>query len=71
MFKEDEVDETVLVDFQLMNYGHPGYDILYLLFLSSDLGIILYTQVFLHPVFTFSPNLTEPELLMVTMSSDF
>ena len=52
MFKEDEVDETVLVDFQLMNYGHPGYDILYLLFLSSDLGRILYKFSFT----LFSPS---------------
>ena len=30
--------DIVLVDFQLINYGHPAYDILYLLYLSSDLG---------------------------------
>jgi len=39
MFKyneEGKVSETVLVDFQLINYGHPAYDVLYLLFLSSD-----------------------------------
>jgi hypothetical protein len=28
--------EVVLVDFQLINYGHPAYDILYLLYLSAD-----------------------------------
>jgi Ecdysteroid kinase-like family len=27
---------VVLVDFQLINYGHPAYDILYLLYLSAD-----------------------------------
>jgi len=41
MFKYNEesgaVQDIVLVDFQLINYGHPAYDILYLLYLSSDL----------------------------------
>ena len=32
------MSETVLVDFQLINYGHPAYDVLYLLFLSADIG---------------------------------
>jgi len=39
MFKyndEDKVEDTILVDFQLINYGHPAYDVLYLLYLSSD-----------------------------------
>ncbi len=26
----------MLVDFQLINYGHPAYDILYLLYVSGD-----------------------------------
>nr|ALS04370.1 juvenile hormone-inducible [Acartia pacifica] len=41
MFKyneEDKVESTMLIDFQLINYGHPAYDILYLLYLSSDAG---------------------------------
>jgi len=39
MFKYDEegkVSETILVDFQLINYGHPAYDLMYLLYLSTD-----------------------------------
>ena len=39
MFKYDKdgnVNGAVLVDFQLINYGHPAYDILYLLYISSD-----------------------------------
>ena len=39
MFKYDKdgnVNGTVLVDFQLINYGHPAYDILYLLYISGD-----------------------------------
>merc|ERR1719245_2945522 len=39
MFKYDKdgnVNGTVLVDFQLINYGHPAYDILYLLYISAD-----------------------------------
>lgn len=39
MFKYNaakEVVDVILVDFQLINYGHPAYDILYLLYLSSD-----------------------------------
>jgi len=39
MFKYDEegkVNETILVDFQLINYGHPAYDLMYLLYLSTD-----------------------------------
>jgi len=39
MFKYDEdgkVNGTILVDFQLINYGHPAYDVLYLLYLSTD-----------------------------------
>lgn len=39
MFKYDEdgkATDVVLVDFQLINYGHPAYDILYLLYLSAD-----------------------------------
>lgn len=40
MFKynqSDEVEDLVLVDFQLISVCHPAYDILYLLYLSSDL----------------------------------
>jgi len=39
MFKYNEdgkVAETILVDFQLINYGHPAYDLMYLLYLSTD-----------------------------------
>jgi len=39
MFKYDDegkVTGTILVDFQLINYGHPAYDIMYLLYLSTD-----------------------------------
>jgi len=39
MFKYDEdgkVSGTILVDFQLINYGHPAYDLMYLLYLSTD-----------------------------------
>jgi hypothetical protein len=39
MFKYDEegkVNGTILVDFQLINYGHPAYDLMYLLYLSTD-----------------------------------
>jgi len=39
MFKYDQdgkVNGTILVDFQLINYGHPAYDVLYLLYLSTD-----------------------------------
>jgi len=39
MFKYDKdgkVNGTILVDFQLINYGHPAYDLLYLLYLSTD-----------------------------------
>merc|ERR1719323_2144341 len=39
MFKYDaegKVKDTVLVDFQLINYGHPAYDVLYLLYISAD-----------------------------------
>jgi len=31
-----EVVDTSLVDFQLINYGHPAYDLLYLLYISVD-----------------------------------
>jgi len=40
MFKYDEegkVAETILVDFQLINYGHPAYDVLYMFYISTDL----------------------------------
>lgn len=40
MFKYSEtgqVEDLVLVDFQLISYGHPAYDVLYLLYLSTDL----------------------------------
>lgn len=40
MYKYDEegkVTDTVLVDFQLINYGHPGYDLLYILYISTDM----------------------------------
>merc|ERR1719414_1842501 len=40
MFKyneEGKVSETILVDFQLINYGHPAYDVLYMLYISTDL----------------------------------
>lgn len=40
MYKYDEegnVADTVLVDFQLINYSHPGYDLLYLLYISTDM----------------------------------
>jgi len=39
MFKYDDegkVNGTILVDFQLINYGHPAYDLMYLLYLSTD-----------------------------------
>ena len=39
MFKYDKdgnVNGTVLVDFQMINYGHPAYDVLYLLYISAD-----------------------------------
>jgi len=39
MFKynaDGVVSETILVDFQLINYGHPAYDVMYLLYLSTD-----------------------------------
>jgi len=39
MFKYGEdgkVSGTILVDFQLINYGHPAYDLMYLLYLSTD-----------------------------------
>ena len=41
MFKysaDGVVEKTMLIDFQLINYGHPAYDVLYLLYLSSDIG---------------------------------
>jgi hypothetical protein len=40
MFKYDadgKVVDTILVDFQLINYGHPAYDVLYMLYISTDL----------------------------------
>jgi len=40
MFKYDEddkVEKTIMVDFQLINFGHPAYDVLYMLFISTDL----------------------------------
>jgi hypothetical protein len=40
MFKYDDdgkVAETILVDFQLINYGHPAYDVLYMMYISTDL----------------------------------
>jgi len=40
MFKYDsdeKVTDTILVDFQLINYGHPAYDVLYMLYISTDL----------------------------------
>ena len=39
MFKYDKdgnVNGTVLVDFQLILYGNPLYDVLYLLYISAD-----------------------------------
>lgn len=41
MFKYDDqnnVQSTMLIDFQLINYGHPAYDVLYLFYHSSDKG---------------------------------
>ena len=41
MFKYDsegKVEGTMLIDFQLINYGHPAYDVLYLFYHSSDIG---------------------------------
>merc|ERR1712059_67011 len=35
--KEGKPAETILVDFQLINYGHPAYDVLYMLYISTDL----------------------------------
>ena len=37
--EDDKVVATMLIDFQLINYGHPAYDVLYLLYISSDIGI--------------------------------
>eukprot|EP00088_Acartia_fossae_P053655 TRINITY_DN6120_c0_g1_i4.p1 TRINITY_DN6120_c0_g1~~TRINITY_DN6120_c0_g1_i4.p1 ORF type:complete len:530 (-),score=152.55 TRINITY_DN6120_c0_g1_i4:450-2039(-) len=40
MFKysaDGAVEKTMLIDFQLINFGHPAYDVLYLLYLSSDI----------------------------------
>ena len=40
MFKADSegrVVDTVIVDFQLINYGHPAYDVLYMFYISTDL----------------------------------
>jgi len=40
MFKSDsegKVVDTVIVDFQLINYGHPAYDVLYMFYISTDL----------------------------------
>jgi len=40
MFKYDsegKVEGTMLIDFQLINYGHPAYDVLYLFYHSSDI----------------------------------
>lgn len=35
--EDDKVVATMLIDFQLINYGHPAYDVLYLLYISSDI----------------------------------
>jgi len=35
--ENDKVESTMLIDFQLINYGHPAYDVLYLLYISSDI----------------------------------
>merc|ERR1711990_1437984 len=34
---DGKVTDTILVDFQLINYGHPAYDVLYMLYISTDL----------------------------------
>ena len=39
MFKYDEngkVVDTIFVDFQLINFGHPAYDLLHLMYTSTD-----------------------------------
>ena len=57
------MSETVLVDFQLINYGHPAYDVLYLLFLSADIGtksiasVYSYKYSFVWHVVIFNKNL--------------
>jgi len=33
---DGNVTDTVLVDFQLLNYGHPAYDVIYVMYLSLD-----------------------------------
>jgi len=35
--EEGKVDDLILVDFQLLNFGHPAYDVIYVLYLSLDL----------------------------------
>ena len=45
------MEDTILVDFQLINYGHPAYDVLYLLYLSSDQG----TFTFHHCIYGILP----------------
>jgi len=35
--EEGKVAETVLVDFQLLSFGHPAYDVIYVMYLSLDL----------------------------------
>jgi len=35
-YEAGQVVDSILVDFQLINYGHPAYDLLYLLYISCD-----------------------------------
>lgn len=34
---EGKVSKSILVDFQMINFGHPAYDVLYMMYISTDM----------------------------------
>lgn len=38
-YSEDgSVEDLIIIDYQLINYGHPAYDLVYFIYLNTDLA---------------------------------
>ena len=35
---QEDPDDLIIIDYQLINYGHPCYDLVYFLYLNTDLA---------------------------------
>lgn len=33
----EEVKDLIIIDYQLVNFGHPAYDLVYFMYLNTDL----------------------------------